>query len=212
MRPRNLVAEIHPATERPAHLELADRTRLEPDQGDRVVLVVDRVDEGVGRAHHLDRAIALADEAPDDLDAVATEVDDRAAAGQPAVPEPGAVRPRMRLTRPDPGDVADRPVLDRRDCLQALRRVAEVLEIATEHARLLNGVEHPPCLRRRPTERLRAEDGLAGRGSQPDRFFVEVVREADDDDVGVIVLNRRLQIRRVLRDRPALPERRASLL
>ena len=112
MRAGDLVAEVHAAAERPAHLELADRAGLEPDESDRVVLVVDRVDERVGRAHDLDRPVALADEAADDLDAVAAEVDDRAAAGQPAVPEPGAVGPRMRLARADPGDLADRAGLD----------------------------------------------------------------------------------------------------
>src|SRR4029079_1705208 len=115
-----------------------------------VVLVVDRVDERVSRAHHLDRPISLTDEVPDDLDAVAAEVDDRAAAGQPAVPEPGAVRTGMRLARPDPGHVADRPALDRLDRLQRLRRVAQVLEVAREDARLFDCLEHPARFRRGP--------------------------------------------------------------
>ena len=49
----------------------------------------------------------LADEVADDLDAVAAEVDDRPAAGQPAVPEPGASadpgcvsRDRTQVTSP----------------------------------------------------------------------------------------------------------------
>jgi hypothetical protein len=108
----DLVAQVHPAAEGPADLELADRSRLEPDQGDGVVLVVDRVDEGVGRAHDLDRPVSLADEVADDLDAVAAEVDNGAAARQPAVPEPRAVRARMRLARPDPGHVAQGAGLD----------------------------------------------------------------------------------------------------
>src|SRR4029079_6760259 len=129
--PGDLVAQVHPAAERPAHLELADRAGFEPDQGDRVVLVVDRMDEGVGRAEDLDRPVPLADEAPDDLDAVAAEVDDRAATGQPAVPEPRAVVPGVRLARADPGHVADRAVAHALDGLQRLRRVAEILEVAT---------------------------------------------------------------------------------
>jgi hypothetical protein len=77
------------AAKRPAHLELADRAGFEPDQRHGVVLVGDRVDQGVGVAQHLDRPVLLADEVADDLDAVAAEVDDGAAARQPAVPEPG---------------------------------------------------------------------------------------------------------------------------
>ena len=211
MRAGDLVAKVHPAAERPAHLELADRARLEADQGDRVVLVVDRVDQRVGRAHHLDRPVALAHEVADDLDAVAAEVDDRAAAGQATVPEPGAVRPGMGLAGADPGDVADRAVLDRLDRLERLRRVAQVLEVAAEDAGLLDRLEHPARLLGRPTERLGAQDGLAGRGRQPDRLLVEVVRQADDDDVGVGVLDRRLQVGRVLGDRPARLERLAAL-
>ena len=85
----HLVAQVHPAPEGPTHLELADGARLEPDEGYGVVLVVDGVDEGVGPAHHLDGPVVLPDEVADDLDAVATEVDDCAAPGR-------AGRPRTR--------------------------------------------------------------------------------------------------------------------
>jgi hypothetical protein len=70
---------------------------LEADQRDRVVLVADRVDERVRVAHHLERPVPLAGEVADDLDAVAAEVDDRAATGQAAVPEPGRMRSGMGL-------------------------------------------------------------------------------------------------------------------
>ena len=93
----NLVAQVHPAAECPAHLELAHGARLELDERDRVVLVGDRVDQRVRVAQHLDRPVSLADEVADDLDAVAAEIDDRAATGQPPVPEPGRVWSRMRL-------------------------------------------------------------------------------------------------------------------
>src|SRR4051812_21976322 len=155
VRAGDLVAEVHPAAERPADLELADCSRLEPDQRDGVVLVGDRVDERIGMAEDVDRPVSLAYEVPDDLDAVTTEVDDRAAAGQPAIPEPRAVRPGMGLARADPRDVADRAATDRRDRLERLRRVAEVLEIAAEHPGVLDHRQHPPGLLGGSPERLR---------------------------------------------------------
>src|SRR6185312_837503 len=105
--------------------------------------------------------VLLADERADDLDAVAAEVDDGAAAGLLRVPEPRAVRPRVRLARARPRDVADLPGAHRRDRLQRLRRVGEVLEVAREHAGALDRVEDPLRLVRVPRERLRAEDRLA---------------------------------------------------
>src|SRR3954454_6858790 len=132
VRAGDLVAEVHPATERPTDLELADRSRLEADEGDRVVLVTDRMDERVGMAHHLDGPVPLADEVADDLDAVAAEVDDRAASGEPAVPEPRRVRAGVGLARPHPGDVADAAGPHGGDRLERLGRVAEVLEVTGE--------------------------------------------------------------------------------
>ena len=93
----HLVAQVHSAAERPGHLELADRPGLEPDERDGVVFVGNRVDERVRVAQDVDRAVPLAHEIADDLDAMAAEVDDRAASGQPPVPEPRRVRSRMRL-------------------------------------------------------------------------------------------------------------------
>src|SRR4029077_6619595 len=109
---------------------------------------------------HLDRPVPLADEVADDLDAVAAEVDDRAAAGQPAVPEPCGMWAGMRLARAHPGDVADRAVLDRGDRLERLGRVAQVLEVATEDAGRLDHLEHPARFLGRPAERLGAQDRL----------------------------------------------------
>ena len=82
----DLVAQVHAAAERPAHLELADGARLVAHQRDGVVLGIDGVHQRVGVAHHLDGAVALADEVAADLDAVAAEVDDGAATGEPVDP------------------------------------------------------------------------------------------------------------------------------
>ena len=164
----HLVPQVHPAAERPAHLELADRPRFEPDERDGVVLVRDRVHERVRVAQDLDRPVPLAHEVADDLDAVAAEVDDRAAAGQPAVPEPGAVRPGMGLARPDPRHVADGTRADRRDRLERLGRVAQVLEIAAEDARRLDrrrGSGAP----RRPSGRAASCTGSPCRPWRPGR-------------------------------------------
>ena len=212
VRAGHFVAQVHPATERPADLELPDRAGLEADERDGVVLVGDRVDERVGVAHDLDRPVPLADEVADDLDAVAAEVDDRAAAGQPPVPEPRRVRPRMRLSRTDPGHVADRPVRRRLDRLERLRRVAQVLEVAAEDAGRLDDVEHPLRLLGRPAERLRAQDGLAGLRGQPDGLLVQEVGERDDHHVRVRMVDRGGQVGRRLGDRPALAERRPAPL
>ena len=210
MRAGHLVAQVHPAAERPADLELPDGPGLESDERDRVVLVGDRMDQRVGVAQHLDRPVPLADEVADDLDAVAAEVDDGAAAGQPAVPEPRAVRPGMGLARTDPGHVADRAGLHRREGLERLGRVAQVLEVAAEDPRVLHGLEHPGGLVRGPAQRLGAQHGLAGLRDGGDGLLVEEVREGHDDDVGVGVLDRRPEVRRGLLDAPALLERRAA--
>src|SRR4029077_18720674 len=101
----------------------------------------------------------------------------------PAVPEPGAVRARVRLARADPGHVADRSGADRGDRLERLGRVAQVLEVAAEDARRLYRREHPARLLGGPSERLRAQDGLAGFVREPDGFLVHEVRDTDHDDV-----------------------------
>ena len=61
----------------------------------------------IAPADDFDRADIFADEVAGDLDAVAAEVDDRAAAGEFLVPEPVAVRAGMRFARADPEHFAD---------------------------------------------------------------------------------------------------------
>ena len=97
-----------PPRKRPAHFELADGAVFEAHQADRVVFGFDRVDLRVGPHSDFDRSNVFADEAADDLDAVAAEVDDRAAAGKLLVPEPIAVGPGVRFARADPEDLAER--------------------------------------------------------------------------------------------------------
>ena len=153
----HLIAEIHAAPERPAHLELTNGARLELDEGNRVVLIVDGVHERIRPAHHLERAVALPDEVADDLDAVAPEIDDGSSTRQPAVPEPGRVRSRMGLPGPDPGDVSDRSSIDGGDRLERLGRVAEIFQITGEDPCLLDGVENPFGFLGRSGQRLRAQ-------------------------------------------------------
>ena len=98
----DFVAEVHAAAERPAHFELADGAVLVAHQADRVVLGLDRMDLRVAPAHDLDRPDVFADEVAGDLDAVAAEVDDRAAAGEFLVPEPVAVRARSAFRASGP--------------------------------------------------------------------------------------------------------------
>src|SRR5690606_9639085 len=129
----------------------------------------------VGLTQHFDRAIGLADEVPDDLDAVAPEVDDGPTAGARAVPEPCRVRSPMGFPGADPRDVADHTGPYRREGLAGLRRVAEVLEVAGEDPRLLDHVEHAPGFVGRASQRLGTQDGLAGRRGQRHGFFVAIV-------------------------------------
>ena len=208
----DLVAKVHSAAERPADLELAERSRLEADQAYGVVLGLDRVHQGVRPAHHLHRAVSLPGEGPDDLDAVASEIDDGAPARLAGVPEPRAMRAGMRLPRSDPGHVADGPAAHRGGRLQRLRGVDEVFEVAGEHAGRFDGVEDPLRLRRVAGERLGAQDRLAGGGGEGDRLLVEEVGKSDDDGVRVGVLDGRLHRRGVVRDVPAAGERLAALL
>ena len=112
----------------PRKVQLTSNWPSAPDSkrisDDGVVFGLDRVHEGVGPGHDLDRPVVLADEAADDLDAVAAEVDDGAAAGLLLVPEPGAVRAGMGLPGAHPGDVADGAALDGGDRLEGLGGVA----------------------------------------------------------------------------------------
>ena len=118
---------------------------------------------------------------------------------------PGCVsRDRTQVTSPM------RPARRGRDRLERLGRVAQVLEVAGEHAGLLDHREHPARLLGGPPERLRAQHGLAGLGDELDRLLVEEVRQGDDHDVGVGVVDRRRQVGRRLRDAPALAERLAA--
>ena len=75
---------------------------------------------------------------------------------------PGCVsRERTQVTSPIAPPSTDR------DGLERLGRVAQVLEVAAEHARPLDGLEHPARLLGVAPERLGAQDGLAGRRGEP---------------------------------------------
>ena len=200
----DLVAQVHAAAERPAHFELPDRAGCEAHERDRVVLGLDGVHQRVGPAHHLHGPVSLADEVADDLDAVAAEIDDRAAAGEPMVPEPRSVRPRMRFARPHPGHLTDRALAHRRNRLQRLRRVAQVLEVTGEDARVLDHLQHPPCLVGGAPERLGAQDRLARPRGHGDGLLVQVIGKRDHDDVGLRMSDGRGHVRERMRHAPAL--------
>ena len=192
----DLVAQVHAAAERPADLELAHRSALEPDQRDRVVLGLDRMDERVGPAHHLDGPVLLAHVGADDLDAVAAEIDDR----RHRRPAP---RPRTRRCADRGGSRASaprgRPRFDRPERrptrLQRLGRVDEILEVAAEDACALDRVEHPLRLLGRPRERLRAEHRFPVPRAQLDRLLVQLVRKPDHDGVRLRVGDRLFEVR-----------------
>ncbi len=188
--PGHLIAQIHPSAEGPTDFELADRPRLEPDESDRVVFVIDRVNERVGPAHQFDRSIVLADEVADDLDAMATEIDDGAPARQAPVPKPRRMRAGVGLPRSDPGDIAHRASFDGADGLERLGGITKVLEVSGEHPRLLDAVEDPLRFLGRASQWLGAENRFAGRGREGNRFLVEMVGEADHHDIGLGMVDR----------------------
>ncbi len=162
-------------------------------------------------AQHLDRPVVLADVVANDLDAVAAKVDDRPAAGQSAVPEPRRVRAGMGFAGAHPGDVADGSRAHCLDRLERLGRVAQVLEVAAEHARLFDRLEHPSRLVGVAAERLGAQHRLAGCGGQRDCLLVQKVGQPDNDYVSVGMLDRGTHVGRRFRNVPALLEGAATL-
>src|SRR5581483_10629585 len=155
----------------------------------------------------LDRAVALADVAADDLDAMAAEIDDGASARLLRIPEPRGVRAGVRLARTRPRHVADLTAAHSRDGLERLRRVDEILEVPREDSGALCRVEDAFRLLGVAGERLRAEHGLAVLRAQLDRLEVEVVRQADDADVRRPVRDRLLEVGRGVRDAVLVGER-----
>ena len=203
LRAGDLVAQVHAAAERPAHLELAHRAALEADQRDRVVLGLDRVHERVRPAHHLDRAGCSL---PMYERMISMQWQPRSTIGPPpacaasqnhALCGPGCVsRERAHV------HVADRARLHGRDRLQRLRRVDEVLEVAAEHAGALDVSSIRFASVGRAGERLRAEHRLAVRRAELDGLLVQVVRQPDHDRV------RRRGARLRARGRSSIPARR----
>ena len=104
------------------------------------------------------------------------------------------------------------PARDRGDGLERLGRVAQVLEVAAEDARALDGGQHPRRLVGGPPEGLGAQHRLARRGDGRHGLLMEVVGQRHHDHVRVGMPDGGLEVRRVLRDVPALPERPASRL
>ena len=175
-------------------------------QGDGVVLCADGVHQRVRVAHDLDGAIALAHEAAADLDAVAAQVDDGAAAGQAMVPEPGRMGAGVGLPGAHPGDVTDGSVLHGLDGLERLGGVDQVLQVAAEDTGLLDRLQHALGLIRGAPQGLGHEHGLAGPRDRADGLLVQEVGQRHDDHVRVRMLDGGLQIRRGLRHAVPLPE------
>ena len=96
----------------------------------------------VGPAHDLDGPDVFADEAADDFDAVAAEVDDGAAAGLFEIPEPVAMGAGVGFTGAGPGYMTQCALLNGGDSLEGLGRVAEVFEIAAKDTRGFDLVHH----------------------------------------------------------------------
>jgi hypothetical protein len=171
-------------------------------QAHGVILGVDRVHLRIGPAHHLHRPHILADEIARDLDAMAAHVDDRAAAGDRLVPEPIAVRARVRFTAARPQHLAQRPALHRMKRLERFRRIHEVFQIPGEHPRLLDRFQHPFRFFRRATQRLGAQNGLARLRRQRHRFFMQIIGQPNHDHIRVRVVDGLLDAVRDFRNAP----------
>ena len=103
------------------------------------------------------------------------------------------------------------PGLHRLHGLQRLRCVGEVLEVAGEHAGALDRVEDALRLLGVARERLRAENRFPVPRAQLDRLLVHVVGQTDDDDVGLGMRNRLLEVRRRVRHAVLTGERLGAL-
>ena len=86
--------------------------------------------------------------------------------------------------------------------LERLGRVAQVFEVAVKDAGPLARLQHPQRFGGVAAERLRAEHGLAGRCGGEHGLLVQMIRQCDDDDVGLGIADRVLEIGRVLWDAP----------
>ncbi len=127
------------------------------------------------------------------------------------VPEPGAVRSGMGLAGSRPQDPPHRAFPRRREGLERLGRVNEILEVAREDPGPLHDLEHPEAFIRRPAEGLRAQDRLPGLRGQPDGLLVDIIGEPDDDDLRVRILDSIAEIRGPARDIPLRRERLGPL-
>src|SRR5690606_22256782 len=208
----DFVPQIHPSMKGPAHLNLPDRAALEPNEHDAVVLGFDGVHERVCPAHDLERTVILPHEIPDDLDAVAAQIDEGATACVVAVPEPRGMGAWMCLTRAHPEYVSDGTVSHAPHGLQCFRCVHEVLEIAGEDAGLLHRVQHALRFIGGASKGLRAEDGFPGLRTHHHGLFVQVVGAPDHDHIRLRVIDRILHAGCPTRDVPFLCKSASLLL
>ncbi len=196
--PVHLEAALEPALARPRDVAGGGAAVREPDDHHRVVLARGPVamDEGVAPGEDVPRRQVLAEQEARDLDPMARHVEQRPAPGELGVPEVGGVRAAVALPGAEGGHPPDRAGRDHVADAQDVRVPDDVLQVRREDAGVRHRAEHVGGLRRVPPERLRAGDGLPGRGGGEDGIAVEVVRERDDDEVharvGADLLDRRI--------------------
>jgi hypothetical protein len=168
----DLVAQVHAAAEGPAHLKLADGAALKLDESNGVILGLDGMHQCVGPTHDFDGTVVLAHVVADDLDAVATKIDDGAAARLLGIPKPGAVGTGVCLARARPRHLADLAGLHRLDRLDRLWGVDQIFEITGKDARLLHRLQDAPRFLAVARQRFGQQHGFAGVRGQLHRFFV----------------------------------------
>ena len=114
--------------------------------------------------------------------------------------------PGVRLARAHPQHVAQRARLDRGQRLERLGRVDQILQVAGKDAGLLHDLQHLLGLGGVARQRLGAEDRLARLRGQRHGLLVLMVGQADDDGVGVRVVDGRGHVVGGAGDAPLLGE------
>ena len=200
---------VHPARLRPALLGQPDGPAFEVEHEHRLVVAVGLVAVDVGAHLGVDAGDSLAswpssaEHPAEELDRVAAHVHRHPAAAAPGVVEPAGVRPVVLLGLLDQVDPAERP--SSTSCLEpdVLRSEAELLGVAEHHPGSLAGGDHPVALGQAQGHRLLDDDVLAGQGGLEGRLAVQVVGQAEHDQVDLRTVVEGAVIGEVVGDRPA---------
>ena len=126
---------------------------------------------------------AAAQQPAEELDGVAAHVECHAAAAATCVEKPAGVGPVVLFRLLDQMDFAERAFVDQLLEPHVLGREAKLLGITQHYAGPFAGGDHPVALGEVHRHRLFDDDVLAGFGGQACRLAVQVVGQAEHDQV-----------------------------